>query len=622
MALKIWVPMHDGKISNIGESDQTFTKGSNVSVSTAGGPFGGFVSITASGGSTNQIQFTSHNEELVTDCIRGGEFSVSVWARSTSTYNQMCVAAITYGVRLYYGNGTVSFNVFNASKNVSAIFTGSSLCDGKWHNIIGTYNDREMKARIYVDGYWKKTSASFGTAYTNTYNNNSLYIGRDPNNSSSQAYWFKGDICDVRVYNHCLSMLEISEISRGLRLHYRLNSNKVPFVNIASNPYPTFNTSAAAGGWNHWKSNSDNVTYSAGQTTDKNYIYNKSNTYAHYVSVSATSSSYYLLMYRGVGNDADVLCCMHAIMKEEYGRQITRTMCRPAVNGYKANPFGTSNGYWYSMDGLGDGFYYGKFYYMRDSDTSEAHGIQIKPGYKIYFSEVWIEQDVVIGSNFMGGGEGIIEDSSGYGYDGTIDGESVIPSLETKRFLMCTKIGNDSRIVSPVMDFTGIASGYTIAFWCKTTTTKMQMVFGFMDGNRFNAPFNGLYMNTGDSSSNPFRKPGTTTTITALASNVWHHIAITGDGTEVKIYNDGVLYGVAKTYKYITGTQFTINGWDLEGSYASNPYVCDFRIYATCLSDTQVYNLCKKGASVDYSGAVFSHEFVEQPNNIYNQLID
>jgi hypothetical protein len=43
---------------------------------------------------------------------------------------------------------------------------------------------------------------------------------------------------------------------------------------------------------------------------------------------------------------------------------------------------------------------------------------------------------------------------------------------------------------------------------------------------------------------------------------------MTGDGTTCKAYQDGVLWGQAKTYKTISGTRIYINGWDTSTSYS------------------------------------------------------
>jgi len=75
------------------------------------------------------------------------------------------------------------------------------------------------------------------------------------------------------------------------------------------------------------------------------------------------------------------------------------------------------------------------------------------------------------------------------------------------------------------------------------------MAWGFQNGIRLNGLYNGNLWNTGDSSNNPLYKPGTTTQVSAPTANVWHHFVMTGDGTTCKVYQDGVFWAQAKTFK-------------------------------------------------------------------------
>ena len=137
------------------------------------------------------------------------------------------------------------------------------------------------------------------------------------------------------------------------------------------------------------------------------------------------------------------------------------------------------------------------------------------------------------------------------------------------------------------------------------------MYWGFSDGNRLNY-CSGMYCNTGDGISNPYYKPNTTTTISAPSVNTWHHFVMVGDGSSNKLYMDGELYGVAKTYKGITGNTIVINGWDSDTSYKTNGYISDFRIYSTALSASDIKELYNISASVDKNGNMYAYEFKEE----------
>lgn len=110
-------------------------------------------------------------------------------------------------------------------------------------------------------------------------------------------------------------------------------------------------------------------------------------------------------------------------------------------------------------------------------------------------------------------------------------------------------------------------------------------------------PLNPLYkkcLNTGDGSSNPWYKSGTTA-IDNISNNVWHHFVVTGNGSTNYLYVDGVKYGQSKTFKGLTGTSLVINGSQISStSYCRNPKIFNFQIFNVALTDAQVKELYGK----------------------------
>lgn len=202
-------------------------------------------------------------------------------------------------------------------------------------------------------------------------------------------------------------------------------------------------------------------------------------------------------------------------------------------------------------------------------------------------------------------------DSSGYKYDGTLS-ESLSLVSGSPRYGECYYFNSTSkRITLPTINMTGFTNSFSISWWGKAPNYSDLMYWGFSNGNRLNY-YSGLYCNTGDESSNPYYKPNTTTTIDVPSVNVWHHFVMVGDGSTNKLYMDGELYGVAKTYKGITGSSIVINGWDSSTNYKTNGYISDFRIYSTALSAEDVKELYNTSASIDKSGNIYAYEFREE----------
>ncbi len=205
-----------------------------------------------------------------------------------------------------------------------------------------------------------------------------------------------------------------------------------------------------------------------------------------------------------------------------------------------------------------------------------------------------------------------IYDTSGYNNNGTIT-DSTCPSWssDSPRYQGCYKFDASKYISIGLQDTSGFANSYSISWWGNASAINSKMFWGFGDGNRLNL-YCGWLCNTGDGQNNPFYKPGTTTNTTIPSVNVWHHYVMTGDGTTVKYYLDGVLYGTAKTYKPITGKTIYINGWNTATEYKIDGCISDFRVYATTLSADDVKELYQSVASISNTGVLAIHEFVEE----------
>ena len=205
-----------------------------------------------------------------------------------------------------------------------------------------------------------------------------------------------------------------------------------------------------------------------------------------------------------------------------------------------------------------------------------------------------------------------IYDTSGYCNNGTIT-DSTCPSWssDSPRYRGCYKFDTTKYIKIDLQDTSGFSNSYSFSWWGNARAINSKMFWGFGDGNRLNL-YCGWLCNTGDGESNPFYTPGTTTNVSIPSVNVWHHYVMTGDGTTVKYYLDGALYGIAKTYKPITGKTIYINGWNTGTVYKIDGCISDFRIYATALSSDDVKELYDSVTSISNTGVLATHEFVEE----------
>lgn len=201
--------------------------------------------------------------------------------------------------------------------------------------------------------------------------------------------------------------------------------------------------------------------------------------------------------------------------------------------------------------------------------------------------------------------DNIIPDISGYRNNATVK-DSTCPawSDDSPRYLGSYRFDATKEMFLNPIVFSGFADSYTFSWWGENSQSDSSMYWGFIDGNRLNL-YNTdgyLFWNIGDSQDNPFNDPVTTNKVSSYIDGKWHHYCVTGDGESNKLYVDGKIYGIAKTYRKITGTKIHINGWDDGANYKINGNISDFRIYATALSESDVLNLYQSSASLDSQG--------------------
>lgn len=112
---------------------------------------------------------------------------------------------ITY----YNGNVTSDYNI-----------QGDAIPYSKWVHIAAIIDFQTNNFFIYLNGeyYGKKTNTDTISPMVNT----KLYLNQYGSNYLVRN--FRGYMNDIRVYDHCLSDAEVKEISKGLVLHYTMDS--------------------------------------------------------------------------------------------------------------------------------------------------------------------------------------------------------------------------------------------------------------------------------------------------------------------------------------------------------------------------------------------------------------
>jgi len=141
---------------------------------------------------------------LATSSRRGTAFSISDYATSV---RGCCVRIDPLLDDLTL---TVGDNV--TSTTTTLINDLTTINQNQWYHILITYNNTTTIYTPYING-----TATGGTAtkkYIYPVTDNKIYIGHSALNSA-EAYW-RGNICNVRVYKKILSTDEIAKLYTGI----------------------------------------------------------------------------------------------------------------------------------------------------------------------------------------------------------------------------------------------------------------------------------------------------------------------------------------------------------------------------------------------------------------------
>lgn len=582
MSLQVWLPFNRS-IDNYGLCSVSTLSINSASLTTnGGGKLGNCLSLSSDG---QAISLNSYMDI----CSTYTSYSMSAWIymSSTATNHSSSILSsgdwnsgsgqLCFGFYSYSSDGYYKILVPNKSSWSNGISLSSPIKLNTWYNICITYDGNNTRG--YVNGEYVGSYA--GGGITASSGNKNLYVGSATYYS---GFTLKGSMNDVRVYDHCLSAKEVKEISKGLVCHYKLDNkgfgNPNLITTMSSGGRTTLNDKYGLNA--DFSQNLDTYGYfnvSPALELDSTY------TLSFDVSNFPVGGAWNFMLWNNANYDVGVI----------------------TKDGHYTYTFVPSE------SRLPSGYSLTKFLF--------DDGARTNPAGMVYFTNFKIEKGnkstswcphtsdslyTSLGLNSL-----VESDCSGYSYNGTLS-ESLPYASDSPRYSGCYYFNSTSkRITLPTINMSGFSNSFSIAWWGKAPSYSSLMYWGFSNGNRLNY-YSGMYCNTGDGSSNPYYKPNTTTTISAPSVNTWHHFVMVVDGSSNKLYMDGELYGVAATYKGITGSTIVINGWDSSTSYKTNGYISDFRIYSTVLSASDVRELYSTAASVDKNGNMYAYEFKEE----------
>lgn len=577
MALKVWMPLN-GNLRNLGASVLTATNyGATVNANGKIGPC---------------YQFNNTNITLSPTAEFNNSFSsegtLALWIKLNSNHSGYA-QVLTYGLESTSWNGILfgidingsGIPIFNCSNSNSYIncSLGISIKDNSWHHLAATYQSNQLK--IYLDGILKNTVTT--TIIPNWASCSVIAIG----GNSSEKLANNDCLNDIRIYNHCLSAMEVRKIAKGLTLHYKLDEcdNLLQLQPRAYNPgiYQAYQLQLI-------ENLQSGQTYTF-QFWDVDVAHS-----------GKTESGLGIAVYWGGGNVA--LKTMNGTSYFTNGHadylEFTTT-----ISSTQASGVGATNPWLCIYNSVGDA---AGTKYMYIGKWQVTKGSTIRPWTRT------ITSDII--------------DSSGYNNNASSNGTlRVGNSVSTPRYTCSAWFDTGARITTPVSAHTFLPTdAITVNIWCKTSDVS-QRFLSCTEGGGWNFEVSGgvltfpIYI-----ASVGYQICSFTTPLSTMNDNQWHMYTATYNRSQIKVYFDGVLdntlnVSTGNSIQYQTYTPLCLGtearhtdiNEQVAGTFVGA--LSDLRIYCTPLSDGDIKELYYMGMKIDKGQNIHAYEFKEISNS-------
>lgn len=611
MGLLVWLPLN-GNLNNQGLSDVTVTVSGTTSY--ISGKIGQALSCN---GSSYWIISSITLTQTTSICwwIKTTDTNAMPWVLTAAGYAN--TNFWIYDGYYYLNTGDGANNPFqNNGSNVAA------LTDGNWHHYAITFDG--TNCLLYIDGIYKGKAKTYKSPVTS---NNTIKLAGGFSNAHN--YDTLGSLNDFRVYDHCLSAKEISEIAKALVLHYKLdelsNNNILPLgyqqlEYIESSGTSYFNTNLKF----NPESDSFNIVFKGNDTANNGMIFASSGGVYFWLYYYSSNG---IRIYANNGNGQQGIAGIASDLNKHVVEFKNKHYYIDNIDkGTLSNTY-TSISYemWlFSYGGSGYPFK-GRVYYLSVNISNENR--VFIPAKRLSDSAVgmyeFITDTFYTSSNesFIAGpainSTISIADVSGYRHDGTAV-EALEISNDTPRYKYCLTNANTYPLYSifSIEEFENI----TISCWVKLTAWGKQTSGLWATSSSTTSPsdYTTTTCNHRDSGFDIRGTNGTTYRLSCTSShiplNTWKHVVFRHNGTTAQLFINGVATTNVNCSTKLVGFNAIFLGYSLAGGAVRQCQGSwsDFRIYATALSDDDILELYYTAASVDNTGNLFTYKFEEK----------
>lgn len=627
MGLQIWLPLQ-GNLENKGLSKVTLT--------TSGTP-------TIEDGKIGQCYTFNENSYLLsTESFLEGatKYSLCCWFKSDyegTAWKRIIALGNHTRVQLDISPTTQKVRFFISKDGTSSVYSSVNsitLChDGQWHHVCGTFDNGKIK--LYIDGVLEGNATGDATTYTAT-DGQRLAIGAVTNGGGM----FEGSINDVRIYDECLSPMQVKLISQGLVGHYLLNNNGSGNNNLALNSH-NLNVTATRNNKNISNRGTSIVQlredgfYEAKVTGSWGGISIYANSLNLQVGDKITFSFYIYI------NGSSKALSFYPMMYNSSGTRDTSSRLPISVDGGTYTALNSKQiG---QFDNISPEKHYAVFEWNDAMKSILDNGGKIE--LSIQISGTWQNGDYVCLfapkleygdkptpwcpnsadslATQLGYNNNIEYDVSGYCYNGTKYNITDYTS-NTPRYSVATKFNGTNSYIN-VGRGSMVRDEITVNIWGYMedwTTYNYRLISCTQSGGwNFEKSNDGIHFTIGTGATSNSYKNTTNYPLADLASG-WHMFTGSYDGFQNKMYIDGVLAAqnnspyTTKTPIYYNSSTPVLIGAEANqtqspaGSYFDG-YMSDVRIYATALSESDLQSLYNNSGFLDSSGNIYATEYTE-----------
>ena len=547
MALQVWLPLTKD-LRQQGLSNVTVTN-NGATYSSTGGKLGGCYSF-----SNNTMVLPSFNTTR----------SISLWLKTTLTNST--IAFVDYKSKLGFGFQSNGYIIANCSNTSFKMFSNTNFQSGQWNHIVVIRDDALTDVTLYINGVLQTERINTTNTWTN--NVDGCYLGGRSTGTNMTC-----SINDFRVYDYCLSPMEVKELAKGLVLHYPLNRNGWGQENLVVNSH------IEQSGINTYK------FYAFG--SNNNLVAGDSCTVSFDIksTINNVACDVYFRSSNGMVGSSKILTGITT----EYKRFST-TMTVPSST-------------YVSMAVRWNGNVSG-------ANTSATYYIRNMKVEKGSIATPWCPNLADELAAIMGLNSTTEYDCSGFCNNGTKMTDTITYTSDTAKYQVSNHFNGtyDGIIIENLALKDIINSAVTYAFWIKPESESGARSVYF--GSYNTGPSWSIEKTTGNVMRSYWNgSPDETCSGATITDGVWQHICLTKNGTnDIKIYINGIQkWASTATHSNLNFPTTYRIGRDTR-SNDGTPYkglMSDFRIYATALSADDVKSLYQNSAYIDSSGNVY-----------------